>query len=1108
MKITLPNFIYKEKLWWKNYIFQELIREQCLELIWTSITKNGFSGYELQEANNNSNKILVINKKTSSKIIDNYDKILLIKEWDLKDDSFTYNKNVYVWYKHPSMNEVEINHTYLQSIKESWNNFKIIEENKELWIEWLRKPQVGALYSIISNYTINNQTFTIVMPTWTWKTETMLAVLLKLKIDKLLIIVPSDALREQISWKFIKLWIFEKLQMIDWIVKKPVVWVLNTKLKNIEEFVSKTNVIVSTINIIWWLSDEDQQKLWEMCSHLFIDEAHHTPANTWKKFKNNFWEANIIQFTATPFRNDKKRIEWNIIYNYPLKKAQEEWYFKNIIFKPVLEPDINKSDNKIKEEAIKQLEQDINDGYDHILMARCKDIKTAEEIYNRYYNTKELQKYNPVLIHSEVPQKQLLLDKLKNQESKIVVCVDMLWEWYDLPNLKIAALHYTHKSLWVTLQFIWRFTRTSGLNLGDATFIANIADSDFWDNLKEMYSENSDWNSIISKQSSLHIEKQIKFQDFINKFWDVDFDISSIKAPLSSVFYKVKNIIWNSDNIQKAIQDNFKLENIKYWINEDYKLVIIIEQIISTPGFWNIKELNEIKYNLHLFSYDDVNNLFYILSDVETRKESIVKSFQGEYVLINNDDVFKSFDEIDFLRLFIVWLKEWEYWNLKYRMHAWIDIKSQLTSRDQINKIKSNIFGFWFNKWAPTSIWASRKWKVWAKLNWNVIEWKEWCTEIWKKLKNPLSDWKKVLDWVMDTTKIESIPNNFPISIDWNDDIYLNYDKVYFKFNDIDDWIWIEDVEIELFKINIEWIENNEYSRKEMNQWEIKFRIYSEWIFNIEIEWKIEWDDDMKKMTFHKIWWDNVSILKGNKITPILKCNKITPIVDYLNLHLPIIKYSNWEYLEWMYLSIPNYEIVWYNINNIYTRKWKDLWVDIKKESKIKNWVIQEDSIQNQIIQELKNSKKYDIIFNDDGSWEIADIIWIIYDKDNLHIKIEFYHCKYSWRDEAGARLWDLYEVCGQTQKSVRWSNMEHTLNQIKKRWSNNPNKYEEWDKNIISELITNLPFYNKIEKEFFIVQPWLSKEKISNEQKRLLETTEIYLKNTCNATLKIIASD
>ena len=59
-------------------------------------------------------------------------------------------------------------------------------------------------------------------------------------------------------------------------------------------------------------------------------------------------------------------------------------------------------------------------------MARCKDIKTAEEIYNRYYNTKKLQKYNPVLIHSEVPQKQLLLDKLKNQESKIVVCVDML----------------------------------------------------------------------------------------------------------------------------------------------------------------------------------------------------------------------------------------------------------------------------------------------------------------------------------------------------------------------------------------------------------------------------------------------------------------------------------------------------------------------------------------------------------------------------------------------------------------------------------------------------------------------------------------------------------
>jgi superfamily II DNA or RNA helicase len=45
----------------------------------------------------------------------------------------------------------------------------------------------------------------------------------------------------------------------------------------------------------------------------------------------------------------------------------------------------------------------------------------------------------------------------------------MLGEGYDLPNLKIAALHDQHKSLAITLQFIGRFTRSSSNTpIGDA----------------------------------------------------------------------------------------------------------------------------------------------------------------------------------------------------------------------------------------------------------------------------------------------------------------------------------------------------------------------------------------------------------------------------------------------------------------------------------------------------------------------------------------------------------------------------------------------------------------------------------------------------------------
>ena len=48
----------------------------------------------------------------------------------------------------------------------------------------------------------------------------------------------------------------------------------------------------------------------------------------------------------------------------------------------------------------------------------------------------------------------------------------MLGEGYDFPNLKIAAVHATHKSLASTLQFIGRFARTNAEKIGKAKFIA------------------------------------------------------------------------------------------------------------------------------------------------------------------------------------------------------------------------------------------------------------------------------------------------------------------------------------------------------------------------------------------------------------------------------------------------------------------------------------------------------------------------------------------------------------------------------------------------------------------------------------------------------------
>ncbi len=77
--------------------------------------------------------------------------------------------------------------------------------------------------------------------------------------------------------------------------------------------------------------------LCKACSHLFVDEAHHISANSWQAIREKFKDKRVVQFTATPFRNDKKSLGGKIVYNYTMGEAQRAGYFTNVNLLPVEE---------------------------------------------------------------------------------------------------------------------------------------------------------------------------------------------------------------------------------------------------------------------------------------------------------------------------------------------------------------------------------------------------------------------------------------------------------------------------------------------------------------------------------------------------------------------------------------------------------------------------------------------------------------------------------------------------------------------------------------------------------------------------------------------------
>ncbi|MGX7198044.1 DEAD/DEAH box helicase [Enterococcus olivae] len=167
-----------------------------------------------------------------------------------------------------------------------------------------------------------------------------------------------------------------------------------------------------------------------------------------------------------------------------------------------------------------------------MLLARTNSRDRADEVFTQIYS--KYQELNPVVIHSGHNKRdnKKSLKKVKDGESKVVVCVDMFGEGIDIPSLKIAAIHDKYKSLPITLQFIGRFARTSSGNLGNAKLVTNTAIDDLKEGIDDLYHQDSDWNQLLSIKSSTSIEKEIELGEFINNFKKghaEEYDLSQLK---------------------------------------------------------------------------------------------------------------------------------------------------------------------------------------------------------------------------------------------------------------------------------------------------------------------------------------------------------------------------------------------------------------------------------------------------------------------------------------------------------------------------------------------------------------------------------------------------
>lgn len=964
----------------------------------------------------------------------------------------------------------------VDDVIKSWDNVVTIKQGGEN-VAGLRPAQFGALCAIKSHWTVSSNPVTVVMPTGTGKTETMIATVVSEMVKRTLVIVPSHLLRQQTVSKFLSFGVLQKFGIIKDEARHPSVTLLKSAPKtkeDLEYFVSHSNVIVTTMSLIKGFTDEFFSILNNSIDAVIVDEAHHIAAKSWSSVKYKLRGVKCLQFTATPFRNDGKKMDGKIIYNFPLSLAQKQGYFQPIDFKPIWEFDPEQGDFAIAKAAVEQYEKDKSAGYSHLILVRAKDKRTANRLYNDIYNT-YFSDYNPVLIHSDISPKenQKSLENVRSGIAKIIVCVDMFGEGIDIPNLKIAAMHDKYKSLPITLQFIGRFARTAE-GLGKATFITNIANDDIAESLKELYSQDADWNTMLNDLSSKEISKELVLQDLSEGFDAPLFDgmtIQQLRPKVSMTAYRVEEQNWNLS----SLYDLFDADKCHFTINNDKNIIVIIQKNEKNAEWTSYKGVLHTSWELHLIYWNATTKMLFVNSTIKGISDEIAEALFRSASRVKGETVFKCLYGINRLMLGTVGLKSALDGPIRYKMFAGIDVGNGITESQKETSIKSNLFGVGYQGNGRTSIGCSYKGRIWSRWIESIDFWMEWCNEIAEKINNESIDTATIFSGALIPEVVQHRPNSIPYLIEWPIELDLvNDDSVVIIHNM---------VEYNLYEVEIKLTNNS-------TDGPIEFSVGNE---NFTVAYKLDFMDG--KPIIYPVSSD-LSIRKGRNHSKLS---------DFLNIEYPTIKFTDQSLLEGNILvRIPNIRPS-FNQESIMVWDWEN--IDIRKESQ--GIGKETDSIQYHLIDTLKKHSTYDIVFDDDGPGEIADVVCI--STDNKEILIDLYHCKYSHGDTPGSRVIDLYEVCGQAEKAVKWCQdykgiIDRMCQREIERSLKNSSRLEVGDTKTLMKLRNMIRLY-KVKLNMYIVQPGVDSKVISEDMSSILNGTAAYLLETYSIPLKLICS-
>lgn len=359
----------------------------------------------------------------------------------------------------------------------------------------LRAPQIEAYLKIRSFFNeTDEKEALVVLPTGTGKSGLISIAPFGVSTGRVLVVTPGlvtkDSIRKTQEVLHDNFWI--NYDVLFSYKDLPITTEYNSA--SLRQHLDHSNIIYSNIH---QLSSNRESSLinnvpQDYFDLIIIDEAHHSPAESWIQLLSHFKSAKKLYVTGTPFRGDNKELPGHLIHETQLSEVMRDRYVKwlrketvnaNSLFFTIaefpgrqfskeevlaykdrewLEKSVALSEACSKDvisQSIAQLSElkKRSPNVPHKILAIGCSILHAQDLCTWY----EEMGLKPAMVHSKMEPEQLDSEfkKINNNEVDVVVSVNMLMEGYDHKYLTILALFRPYRSINAFAQIVGRVLR-------------------------------------------------------------------------------------------------------------------------------------------------------------------------------------------------------------------------------------------------------------------------------------------------------------------------------------------------------------------------------------------------------------------------------------------------------------------------------------------------------------------------------------------------------------------------------------------------------------------------------------------------------------------------